>query len=221
MQWETPALTAPGYLALPPAGRGPGVLVLHAWWGLNDFFVGLCDRLAQAGFVAAAPDLYGHGRTASTVAEAEQLLAQRDMAAMERNALGALEALAQHPDVEGPGLGVIGFSLGAAYALALAGSRPERVRAVVIFYGAGEVDFSATQAAFQGHFAPNDEWESDEYIQQMEQGLRAAGREVEFHYYPGARHWFFENNRPADFQEEAARLAWGRTISFLKARLER
>src|SRR5213592_2828335 len=47
--------TVPGYLAIPKKGRGPGVLVLHAWWGLNDFFKGHCDELARAGFVAVVP----------------------------------------------------------------------------------------------------------------------------------------------------------------------
>src|SRR5258705_10118901 len=61
-----------GFLALPPTGKGPGVLVLHAWWGLNDTIRGVCDRLAGEGFVAFAPDLY-HGKVADTIAGAEAL----------------------------------------------------------------------------------------------------------------------------------------------------
>ena len=63
---------AAGHLALPARGNGPGVLVLHAWWGLTGFFKSFCDRLANDGFIALAPDLY-HGKTASTVDRAEQL----------------------------------------------------------------------------------------------------------------------------------------------------
>src|SRR5580765_5802832 len=62
----------PGFLALPPAGEGPGVLVLHAWWGLNDTMKAFCTRLAESGFVAFAPDLY-HGKVADTIADAETL----------------------------------------------------------------------------------------------------------------------------------------------------
>ena len=66
---------APGYLAFPKEGGGPGVLVLHAWWGLNEVFKGVCDRLASAGFVAFAPDLY-HGATASTIEVAKGLMSK-------------------------------------------------------------------------------------------------------------------------------------------------
>ena len=69
---KSPEGTVSGYLAVPKNGKGPGVLVLHAWWGLNDFFKGLCDRLATDGFVAFAPDLY-RGATASTRDGAENL----------------------------------------------------------------------------------------------------------------------------------------------------
>jgi dienelactone hydrolase len=61
-----------GFLAVPPTGQGPGVLVLHAWWGLNDTMKAICTRLAESGFVAFAPDFY-HGKVVDTIAEAETL----------------------------------------------------------------------------------------------------------------------------------------------------
>ena len=61
-----------GFLAVPPTGSGPGVLVLHAWWGLNETIKAFCTRLAAAGFVALAPDLY-HGKIADTISDAEAL----------------------------------------------------------------------------------------------------------------------------------------------------
>jgi carboxymethylenebutenolidase len=205
-----------GYEALPEKGEGPGVLVLHAWWGLNDVARGVCDRLAAAGFVAVAPDLWG-GVVATTVEEAESLIQQRDDAAMFGAASAGLSHLAAHPAVRGDGLGVVGFSLGAAWALALA-ARPE-LRAVTIFYGTGEGDFGASQAAFLGHFAENDPWEPDESVDYLEATLRAAGREVEFHRYAGTGHWFFEEDRPDAYNPDAAALSWERTLAFLRARL--
>lgn len=208
---------AVGYEALPASGSGPGVLVLHAWWGLNDVFRAVCDRLAEAGFVAVAPDLWG-GAVATTIEEAEGLLEQRDGAAMERAAVEALSYLRAHPAVRGTDLGAIGFSMGAAWAIALAGEHPD-LHAVVLFYGCGETDFAAARAAFLGHFAESDPYESEEYLQQMEAAMRAAGREVEIHRYAGVGHWFFEENRPDAYNLAAASLAWERTLPFLRERL--
>ena len=63
------------YLVVPGQGKGPGVLVLHSWWGLNAFFRGFCDRLGREGFVVVAPDLYG-GKVAATITEAKKLRAE-------------------------------------------------------------------------------------------------------------------------------------------------
>jgi len=209
---------AKGYVAA--AGGGPGVLVLHAWWGLTPMFTRLCDRLSGAGFTALAPDLF-QGRTASTIEEAEALGKDRDGAAMEAAAEAGLKRLLAHPGVRAPrGVGAIGFSLGAEYAGLLSANHPADVAAVVLFYGATLPDFTQARAAYQGHFAENDEWESPEWIQKMEDAMRAAGREVTLHQYPGAGHWFFEDDRPEAFQPEAAALAWERTIDFLRERLE-
>ena len=76
-----------GYLAVPDRGSGPGVLVLHAWWGLTPVFTEVCDRLAAAGFVALAPGLFPSGATAATIAEAETLRDAHDEAAAEGEAL--------------------------------------------------------------------------------------------------------------------------------------
>jgi carboxymethylenebutenolidase len=208
---------AAGYLALPERGQGPGVLVLHAWWGLNATFTGLCDRLALAGFVAFAPDLNA-GRIAATVAEAEALMKARDWPATQAAADGALAYLQAHPAVAGARLGLIGFSMGGAWTIALASEHPEQVDAAVIFYGTGSADFSAARAAYLAHYAENDEWEPDEEVQAMLAAMRAAGREVTLHVYPGVSHWFFEPDRP-EYDPAAADLAWERTLGFLRERL--
>src|SRR5262245_66322114 len=100
---------ASGYLALPQPGHGPGVLVLHAWWGLKPVFQNVCDRLAAEGFVALAPDLY-QGRTAATIEEAQALLEQRDFELMQATATGALAFLRSHPAARGGAVGTLGFS---------------------------------------------------------------------------------------------------------------
>jgi carboxymethylenebutenolidase len=206
-----------GYLATPGAGSGPGVLVLHAWWGLNETIRGICDRLAAAGFTAFAPDLY-HGKVVDTIPDAE-----KQVKALNADFRRAIDDVAQATDflaaraADGDrGLAVMGFSLGAAYALEVAAAEPVRIRAVVLFYGAGDADCGNSRAAFLGHFAENDAYEEQEYIDAMEESLRGAGRPVTFHTYEGVGHWFFEPDRPDAYNQEAAELAWERTLAFLK-----
>jgi carboxymethylenebutenolidase len=207
--------TGTGYLALPEQQHGPGVLVLHAWWGLTPFFEELCERLASAGFVAFAPDLY-QGRTAATIDEAQALLDQRDSEAMQAIASGALAHFRAHPSVRGDSIAALGFSMGAAWAADLASAAPADIHAVVLFYGTVAADFTKAQATYLGHFGENDEWEPIEGVREMEADLRSAGRAVTLHVYPGAQHWFFESNRP-EYNADAAELAWQRTTEFLRA----
>lgn len=208
-----------GYTALPPAGAGPGVLLLHAWWGLNDFFKQTCDRLAAAGYVVIAPDLWG-GAVATTQEQAQALIDHADNEAIYHATVAGLTALREHPAVGGRPVAMIGFSMGAAWALYVSTTRPDWVGAVAVFYGTyGGLDFGAAQAAYQGHFAESDPWEPEEAVQELEGALSAAGRPVTFHRYPSTGHWFVESDRPDAYSAEAAELAWGRTLEFLKRTL--
>lgn len=204
-----------GYIALPQAGSGSPVLVLHAWWGLNETIRDLCDRLAAHGFIAFAPDLY-HGRVAVTIPEAEQYSSELDDEKAHedvRRAAAYVDRVAGEP---GFSLAVIGFSLGAHYAARLAANDPDHVRSVVMYYGATEGDFSRARAEFLGHFAENDVYEEPEYIEYLEETLRELGLSVTFYSYPGVGHWFCEPDRADAYQPEAESLAWERTLAFLR-----
>jgi carboxymethylenebutenolidase len=206
-----------GFLALPPTGSGPGVLILHAWWGLNDTIKAFCTRLADSGFVAFAPDLY-HGRVADNIPDAKALGSALDSRFQQAKAEIAEAAgfLSERAGLPDRGLAVIGFSLGVYYALDLAAADPERIRSVVIFYGAGDGDYRGSKAAYLGHFAERDEFEPQSFIDGMEESLKRAGRPVTFYTYPGTRHWFFEPDRVEVYDQAAASLAWDRTLAFLK-----
>ena len=205
-----------GFLAVPPTGTGPGVLVLHAWWGLNDTMKAVCTQLAESGFVAFAPDLY-HGKVADNIADAETLGKALDTNHLQAKAdiAQATVFLNERAGQAGRGLAVIGFSLGAYYALDLAAADPEHIHSVVLFYGTGGDDFSSSRAAYLGHFAENDEFEPQSNVDNLEESLRRAGRPVTFHRYSGTGHWFFEPDRSA-YNQVAASLAWDRTLAFLK-----
>lgn len=222
--WQTEKGSANGYLALPASGQGPGVLVLHAWWGLTEFIENVCNRLADAGFVALAPDLFGNGATAETIAEAEELIANEDYEGVQTIVQSAVHVLSAHTAVQGDGIGVVGFSFGASYAI-LAACRlaSSKIDAVVLFYGnypgIDADDYVNSRAAFLGHFAENDPYEDLAGIEQTRAEIEKAGREAVFYTYPGTGHWFFENNKPDAFDPEAADLAWERTRTFLQAQL--
>ena len=207
-----------GYYAVPPSGKGAGVLVLHAWWGLNDTMKAFCRQLAENGFVAFAPDLY-HGKVADNIPDAEALGGALDANHLQAKAEIAQAArfLNQRVRQAGGGLAVMGFSLGAYYALDLAAADPEHIRKVVLFYGSGGADFSSSRAAYLGHFAENDPYEPGANVDELEASLRHAGRPVTFYTYPGTGHWFCEPDRPQAYSPAAARLAWDRTLAFLKA----
>jgi carboxymethylenebutenolidase len=207
-----------GYLALPSTGTGRAVLVLHAWWGLNDTMKAFCTQLAHSGFVAFAPDLY-HGKVTDTIPGAEVLSSTLFNEYHERARADAADAaafLGEHAGQTGQGLAVIGFSMGAYYALDLSVTAPETVRSVVLFYGTGPADFSQSKAAYLGHFAENDEYEPPANVDELEESLRQAGRPVTFYRYSGTGHWFFEPDRSQSYRPAAASLAWDRTLAFLR-----
>jgi len=224
-EFQANGRTISAYLAVPEGGSGPGVLVLHAWWGLTDVFKRVCDRLAEAGFVALAPDLY-HGMTTTAVEEAEALGAalDQDVERWRGDIAGAMQFLRQHDATHLAGgrgkLAFVGFSLGDAYALDMSVTLADQIAAVVVFYGSYPgLDYRSAKAAYLCHFAQDDPFEPAESVAQMEQELQAAGRPVTVYTYPGTTHWFFEDNRP-EYDAEAARLAWERTIAFLHERLD-
>ena len=204
------------FLATPTSGTGPGVLVLHAWWGLNDTMKAFCTRLAGSGFAAFAPDFY-HGKVADTIADAEALGKALDADHLRARAEIADAAMFLNERVgqADRGLAVIGFSLGAYYALDLSAAHPEHIRSVVLFYGTGGGDFSNSRADYLGHFAENDEFEPQSNLDDLEESLKRAGRPVTFHRYSGTGHWFFEPDRSQAYNQAAASLAWDRTLAFL------
>jgi carboxymethylenebutenolidase len=180
----------------------------------------VCDRLAAAGFVALAPSLYAGDATATNITEAETLRDTHDEAGeAEPVAQAAVDLLLAFPEVIGTQIGVIGFSLGAYWALHLSQVRADVVSAVVVFYGTDDGDYRTARAAYLGHFAEHDDYEPVQAVRVLEEKIRAAGRDVSFHVYPGTGHWFFEPNQPEAYDPPAAELAWERTLAFLTNRL--
>ena len=170
-----------GYLAVPASGSGPGVVVIQEWWGLVDHIKDVCDRFAEAGFVALAPDLY-HGRSTTEPDEAAKAMMALRMEQAARDMSGAVDEVQRRSS--GNAVGVIGFCMGGGLALVLATQRPDAVKAVVPCYGLipwpdARPDYSALSARVQGHYAENDEYFSPENAHQLADELarsRQGGR---------------------------------------------
>jgi carboxymethylenebutenolidase len=208
--------TARAYLRVPDGARS-GVVVLHAWWGLNEDVVAYADRLADAGFAVIAPDMF-HGQVATEVADAERLSAEGDAGDADAIAFAAVDRLAKELGPDAP-LATLGWSFGAAYAI-WAPSERDRVIATVVYYGAWVDEFvKQSRAPLLGHFAEVDPFTTDDEVSQLEAGFRDAGREITTYRYPGTGHWFAEPSRDA-YRPEAAELAFERTVDFLRGHLQ-
>jgi carboxymethylenebutenolidase len=209
-----------GYLALPPRGSGPGVLVLQEWWGLVDHIRDVCDRLARAGFVALAPDLY-RGETASDPDAAGRLMMDLQLPRAARDLDGAVAALLGETATAGGTVGVIGFCMGGQLAL-LAGTRNRRIGAVVDCYGIHPnvtLALADLAAPVLGVFAEQDSFVPPEAARKLEADLRAAGKRCSFTIFPGVGHAFMNDSRPDVYAAAAAERAWGTIVSFLRAEL--
>lgn len=209
--------TASGYAA----GGGPGLIVIQEWWGLNDQIKDTCDRFADQGFTALAPDLY-HGASASEPDGAGKLMMGMNLAQAGKDLSGAVDWLLARTGRAG--IGVTGYCMGGGLALVLACQRPDAVAACVPFYGvipwpSAQPDWSAMRAAVQGHYAELDDFAPPASVEQLGQLLRDQGRQVDMYIYPGTQHAFCNDRRPEVYDEQACRTAFGRTVDFLRATL--
>ncbi len=217
---------AAGYLAKPAGGRGPGVVVVQEWWGLDSGIKEMADRLAESGFVALAPDLY-HGDLAGhdEMDKAAQLMQSLPPDRAARDMSGAVDYLAAHESVSGRGLGVVGFCMGGMLTLILAAMRPDQIAAAVPFYGFPqgdtEPDWSAMRAAVRGHMAENDDFFGPDAARALEQKLQAMGKDVQLTVHPGTGHAFMgPHNALGTLDEELAARIWPGVVAFLHEQLD-
>jgi carboxymethylenebutenolidase len=216
---------ASGYFVRPPTGSGPGVLVIQEWWGLDSGIKDMADRLGAAGFVALAPDLY-HGELAghTEMDKAARLMQSLPADRAARDMSGAIDFLASHSAVTGRGIGVVGFCMGGMLSFLIAAHRPDRVTAVVPFYGFPqgdqEPDWSMLTAAVSGHMAEHDSFFSPAAARALEAKLRGMGKHVTLTVHAGTGHAFMApHNALGTFNAIAAARVWPEAIAFLRREL--
>ncbi len=206
-----------GYLATPPAGRGPGLLVIQEWWGLVDHIKHLADRFAAEGFVALAPDLY-HGKTTRSPDDAGKMLMALNIAEAGKDLHGAAAYLLARDDVTSSRVGAMGFCMGGQLALYAGCEYPDQIGAVVDFYGIHpnvQPDLSRLGGPVLAHFGEHDPSVPADKARELVKRIEAAGKRVDAHFYH-AGHAFFNDTRPEAYNAEAATQAWDRTLEFLR-----
>lgn len=212
--------TAEGYLALPPSGRGPGVIVLQEWWGLVDHIKDLTERFAREGFVALAPDLY-HGEKTKTPDQAGKLLMALNIAEAAKDLRGAAMYLRSRPEVQAKKVAAVGFCMGGQLALFAASAHPDVIDAAVDFYGIHpkvDPDVSKLSGPVLAHFGRRDKSVNEQAARALIDRIEAAGKTIEAHFY-NADHAFFNDQRPEVYDRQSAELAWRRTLDFLRRSL--
>jgi carboxymethylenebutenolidase len=207
-----------GYLAAPASGTGAGLLVIQEWWGLVDHIKTVADRFAAAGFVALAPDFYAGETTQSPDAAAKLFMALNiDRAGADLR--GSADYLLTRPEVVSKKVGALGFCMGGQLALYAAMAYPDRIGCAVDFYGIHPnvpVDPARLKVPVLGHFGTRDGSIPANAVAKLAAAVNQTGGQFEAHYYE-ADHAFFNDTRPQVYHPEAARLAWERTLAFLRS----
>jgi carboxymethylenebutenolidase len=196
--------------------------VIQEWWGLDSGIKEMAERLGKAGFVALAPDLY-HGQLAGhdEMDKAAHLMQSMPADRAARDMSGAIDFLASHPSVTSKGIGVVGFCMGGLLSFIIAAHRPDKISAVVPFYGfpsgPAEPDWSKLTATVSGHMAENDNHFSPAAARALEAKLRGMGKNVTLKVYPGTGHAFMgPHNALGTLDEKLAAQIWPEVVSFLK-----
>lgn len=195
-----------------PAGeaKAPGVVVVQEWWGINDQIQAVAQRWAEAGFLALVPDLY-HGKLATTADEAGRMMNALDFGKAVQEIGAAAELLRAHPRGTGK-VAVSGYCMGGALAFATA-VNVRGLAAVVPYYGLpGDLDWSKIDAPVQAHFATIDEWATVAGAQKIKSAVKVP---MELHIYE-AQHAFANERRPEVHDAAATKLAWERTLAFIR-----
>lgn len=212
---------AHGYLAVPEAGSGPGVIVIQEWWGMVPHIRDVVLRLAAEGFVALAVDHY-RGAMTTEPDEAQKLMMGLRIADVAADLAAAADFLVDRSEVSEPGIRATGFCMGGGLAL-LAPTVSDRILKAAAFYPAMPwPDYAPDWSRYAGRAAIVHKAESDESwagpaIAEYASAIAGHGGSIEVFEYQGSEHAFFNDDRPEVYHPTHARLAWERTLEFFRS----
>lgn len=207
-----------------PAGTGafPGIVVIHEWWGLNDWVKEQAAQLADQGYVTLAIDLY-RGKVADNPGTAHELMRGVPEDRAVRDLHAAVEFLKAQPNVKKDRIASIGWCMGGGYSLDVALQEPT-LSAAVINYGHLATDPAAVgkiSAAILGNFGGQDQGIPPADVKKFEETLKQAGKKADIKIYPDAGHGFENPNNKTGYRADDAADAWQRTVQFLENTLKR
>ena len=207
-----------------PAGKGtfPALIVIHEWWGLNDWVKQQAEKLAGQGYVALAVDLY-RGRVADNPDLAHELMRGLPEDRATRDLRAAYDFLASQPNVKNNRIGSIGWCMGGGYSLDTALAEPQ-LAATVINYGHLATESSELKkinAPILGLFGGLDRGITPDDVKKFQQSMEKLGKKIEVIIYPAAGHAFENPNNKQGYRAEDAADAWQRTIDFLASTLKK
>ncbi len=208
------------YAAIPAQPRG-GMLLVHEWWGLNDWIKEQANRLAQNGYLALAVDLY-RGKVATDPETAHELSRALPEDRAMRDLKAGIDWLLRRSELRGKKVGVIGWCMGGGLALSLALQEP-RLSACIIYYGrllTDEATLRHLRCPVLGIFGDQDRGIPIESVRQFETTLKRLGKRVEVHIFQGAGHAFANPNNRRGYNPQAAAQAWRLTLRFLNTTLK-
>jgi carboxymethylenebutenolidase len=224
-QTESDSSTMRLHVSVPEgSGPFPGLAVIQHQWGVDEFIQNMTARLAQSGYVAAAPDLYHRDGPECT----DDVVARRSRLS-DRKVINDVNAtvnfLQSHRAVDKNQLGIIGFCMGGRVAYLMSAASPVFKAAVAYYPGnifrAWGRDIpspfertSEIHCAVQGHFGADDQNPSPEDMQKLDTELTRFNQPHEFHSYLNAGHAFMDNTRES-YRPHADETSWPRTLEFL------
>ena len=206
-----------------PQGKGPfpALVVIHEWWGLNDWVKEQASKLADQGYVTLTIDLY-RGKVATTPDEAHEIMRGVPEDRANRDLLAASSYLRAQKNVDPKRVGSIGWCMGGGYSLDLALNDP-KLKAAVINYGHLATDEAALKkinVAILGIFGGQDRGIPPADVNRFEAQLKALGKTAEIHIFPDAGHGFENPNNKQGYRAEDAAQAWKLTVDFLAKNLK-
>ncbi len=215
--------TVQGVLYTPP-GKGPfpGIIVIHEWWGLNDWVKDQASKLADQGYEALAIDLY-RGKVATTPEMAHEIMRGVPEDRAKRDLHAAFEFLASQPSVRKDRIGAIGWCMGGGYSLDVALQEPT-LAADVINYGHLATDPEALKkinAPVLGSFGAQDQGITPDDVHKFEAAMKQLGKKIDIKIYDDAGHGFENPNNKAGYRAADAADSWKRTLSFLAETLKK